>query len=290
MDEPAITPARAGTEIQAVALGGLSPDPSWRRPILAQHQLLILITTGHGTAQVDFRDHPCRPGAVLRIHPGQAFRCTGAGLDGVGVRWTGDLPDDPDGAPTAPPGQPAHWQPDGADGEAVVAGINRLVADCRRYPDDVRGHLLVRHQLTAVLLRLALLAGPARTGGAAELATFRRLWAEVERRHPETRRVEDYATTLGCSVRTLTRACLAVTGTSAKQVIDQRVALAAMRLLAATDEPIAAVGRRLGFPEPTNFGRFFVREVGRSPGAFRSGRQESAGSGTRAPVGSTSPA
>ncbi|MEH1012932.1 AraC family transcriptional regulator [Micromonospora sp. CPCC 206060] len=290
MDEPAISPSRVGTEIQAVALGGLNPDPSWRRPILAQHHLLILITAGHGTAQLDFRDHSCHPGVVLRVRPGQALRCVGAGLDGFGVRWTGDVPDDPDGGPAALPGGAAHWQPGGADGDAMVAGITQLVADCGRYPEDVHGHLLARHQLAAVLLRLALLSGRERSGGVAELATFRRLWAEVERRHPETRRVEDYATTLGCSVRTLTRACLAVTGHSAKQVIDQRVALAAMRLLVATDEPIAAVGRRLGFPEPTNFGRFFVREVGLSPGAFRAGRRGSAGSGTRALVGSASPA
>lgn len=67
-----------------------------------------------------------------------------------------------------------------------------------------------------------------------------------------------------------------MTGRSAKQVIDERVALQACRLLAATDEPIARIGRRLGFPEPTNFGRFFTREVGASPGAFRAARDRPA--------------
>ena len=76
---------------------------------------------------------------------------------------------------------------------------------------------------------------------------------------------------LGCSVRTLTRACLAVTGRTAKQVVDDRVALEAQRLLACTNLSVAEIGRRLGFGEPTNFGRFFHREVGLSPGAFRAG-------------------
>jgi AraC-like DNA-binding protein len=109
-------------------------------------------------------------------------------------------------------------------------------------------------------------AGPA---GASEGDTFLRLRREVERSYVQTRRVEDYAARLGCSVRTLTRACLAATGRSAKQVIDDRSALEARRLLACTDLPIAEIGQRLGFPEPTNFGRFFHREVGCSPGAFR---------------------
>ena len=63
---------------------------------------------------------------------------------------------------------------------------------------------------------------------------------------------------------------LAVTGRTAKQVVDDRVALEARRLLACTAMSVAEVGRYLGFPEPTNFGRFFHREVGMSPGQFRS--------------------
>jgi AraC-like DNA-binding protein len=99
--------------------------------------------------------------------------------------------------------------------------------------------------------------------------TFLRFRRQVERWYVDTRRVEDYAARLGCSVRTLTRASLAATGRSAKQVIDDRAALEARRLLACTDLQIADIGQRLGFPEPTNFGRFFHREVGCSPGAFR---------------------
>jgi AraC-like DNA-binding protein len=102
-----------------------------------------------------------------------------------------------------------------------------------------------------------------------EAETFTRFRDDLDRTFARTRRVEDYADRLGCCVRTLTRASLAATGRSAKQVIDDRVTLEAKRLLAGTDLPVAEVGRRLGFPEPTNFGRFFQREAGQSPGAFR---------------------
>jgi AraC-like DNA-binding protein len=70
-------------------------------------------------------------------------------------------------------------------------------------------------------------------------------------------------------VRTLTRASLLATGRTAKQLLDDRVALEAKRLLAESDLPVAEIGVRLGFGEATNFGRFFARTVGCSPGRFR---------------------
>ncbi|MFI6116754.1 helix-turn-helix domain-containing protein [Kitasatospora sp. NPDC051164] len=85
--------------------------------------------------------------------------------------------------------------------------------------------------------------------------------------------VEDYAARLGYSPRTLTRACLAATGRSAKQLADARVVLQAQRLLAHTDLPVAAIGRTLGFTQVTDFGRFFARETGRTPGDFRSAQR-----------------
>ncbi|HEX8630364.1 MAG TPA: AraC family transcriptional regulator, partial [Catenuloplanes sp.] len=165
---------------------------------------------------------------------------------------------------------PTHWQLAGEDQDAVINEVSQLVVDCQRHDHGALAAELLRHQLAVLVLRLALLPVPGRVridGPEAQAyARFRRV---LEESYARTRRVEEYATRLGCSVRTLTRACLAATGRSAKQVVDQRVALQAQRLLACTDLSVAQVGRRLGFPEPTNFGRFFQREVGQSPGAFR---------------------
>jgi AraC-like DNA-binding protein len=301
-DAPAVPadPPGLPADITALPLGDLAPDPGWRRPVLPEAELLVLFTGGHGTAELDFRPLAVRTGTLLRVRPGQALRCVGTRLDAVVVRWTADalrgLDVDADDLP-------AYRQLAGADGNAVVDEVRRLAADGGRYPDGPTLRALLRHQLAVLLLRLALLApappGPdpadgeaAPTGGGSgaeggagrrvETVTFDRLCREVERGYQHTRRVEDYAARLGCSVRTLTRACLAVTGRSAKQVIDDRVALQARRLLAATDEPVARIGRRLGFPEPTNFGRFFTREVGMSPGAFRALRTGAANGGNPA--------
>ncbi|MGN9809912.1 helix-turn-helix domain-containing protein [Micromonospora sp. BQ11] len=260
------------TPIDTLTLGDLAPGSGWRRPVLVDRDLLVLTTGGHGTADLDFRPLPCRPGTLLRVRAGQVLRCTVPPLDATVVRWDAEalrgFEVDLDAVPP--------WrQLVGEDEDAVINEVSQLAVDAHRHRDVPAAQALLRHQLAVLLLRLSLLPGVApATAPRAETATYQRFRREVERGYPHTRRVEDYAAQLGCSVRTLTRACLAVTGRSAKQVLDERVALQASRLLAATDEPIARIGRRLGFTEPTNFGRFFTREVGSSPGAFRAARDQ----------------
>ncbi|MFG3701779.1 helix-turn-helix transcriptional regulator [Micromonospora sp. NPDC047620] len=270
---PPDTPATAPAEIDTLTLGDLASGPNWRRPVLLDRDLLILTAGGHGTAELDFRALPCRPGTLLRVRAGQVLRCAGPHLDATVVRWDADalrgLDVDPDAVP-------AWLQLAGEDEDAVITEVSQLAVDCQRHHGLAAARGLLRHQLAVLLLRLSLLPESPRPVPRAEAATFHRLCREIERGYQHTRRVEDYADRLGCSVRTLTRACLAVTGRSAKQVVDERVALQASRLLAATDEPVAQIGRRLGFSEPTNFGRFFTREVGMSPGAFRAAREQPA--------------
>jgi hypothetical protein len=80
-------------------------------------------------------------------------------------------------------------------------------------------------------------------------------------------------------VRTLTRASLGRHRPHRQALVDDRVALEAKRLLAESDLPVAEVGARLGFTEATNFGRFFARTVGSSPGAFRAASRQGRGRG-----------
>ncbi|MGN9913617.1 helix-turn-helix domain-containing protein [Phytohabitans sp. LJ34] len=238
-----------GTWISTGTLRDLTPH----RASILDHHCLVLVTKGHGSHEVDFEVFQCRPGSLVWTRPGQLVRPGGQpGLDATLVCWTPG-PDLPDGGPT-------YRQLAGEDEDAVINEVSQLVVDRER---ELSPELL-RQQLATLLLRIRLL-GPRQ----AEDETYARFRQDLEDSYADTRRVEDYADRLGYCVRTLTRASLAATGRSAKQVIDDRVALQAKRLLAGTDLPVAEVGRRLGFPEPTNFGRFFQREVGQSPGAFR---------------------
>ncbi|MBL7254211.1 helix-turn-helix transcriptional regulator [Paractinoplanes lichenicola] len=238
------------------ALDATSAQPPVRLP----YHVLVLATAGHGTVEVDFFGHACRPGTLLWIRPGQALRVGRNGLIAAVVTFEPALLKD-----DVPPQN--RWQLRGEDEDAVISEFTQLAVDHERHaPSSIAADLL-RHQLHVLLLRLALLSSDAPPGP--ESRTYSRFRGLLEAGHPHSRRVEDYAEELGCSVRTLTRACLSVTGRTAKQVVDDRVSLEARRLLACTPLSVAEVGRHLGFPEPTNFGRFFHREVGMSPGQFR---------------------
>ncbi|HET8683576.1 MAG TPA: AraC family transcriptional regulator [Micromonosporaceae bacterium] len=256
-------------------LAGLATAASRERarPYRLDQHLLLLTTAGHARHAVDFVGYPCRPGTLLWARPGQVVRFgAGAGADAVLVTWEpGFLP------PLSAAGWavddgfgPVCWQLAGEDEDAVIDEVSQLVVDCRRHDLGGLAVELLRHQLAALVLRVTLVPPVEPVAGrGGDTETFLRFRREVEAGHPQSRRVETYAERLGCSVRTLTRACLSATGRTAKQVIDDRVALEAMRMLRCTSLPVAVVGQRLGFPGPTHFGRFFHREVGCTPGAFR---------------------
>ena len=242
-------------------------------PVRLAYHLLALTTAGEGTVEVDFDTRRCRPGTLMWIRPGQAVRFGDQrGLDAALVSWDRDLLDGDQlaGLTTEDAGPSATDQLGDADAQVVTTQIQQLADDSARLIQSPVSAALLRHSLAVLVLRIVLLtrADP-QAVPSAEARTFTRFRRALEEGHATSRRVEDYAEQLGCSVRTLTRASLAITGRTAKQVVDDRVALEARRLLACTDDSVAEVGRSLGFPEPTNFGRFFHREVGQSPGGFR---------------------
>ncbi len=78
-----------------------------------------------------------------------------------------------------------------------------------------------------------------------------------------------YAQRLKVTPDHLSRACRAVTGQSALDLLHERMLVEAQRLLAYTDGSVAAVAADLGFEDAAYFSRFFSRRAGRAPAAWR---------------------
>ena len=128
---------------------------------------------------------------------------------------------------------------------------------------------MIRHTVMGLLLRLARAVVAPRDDTAGEEGIHRLFVRELEGTFGSRQSVLDYARRLGYSESTLTRACLAATGQTAKQLTDQRIALEAKRMLVHSDASVVEIGHRLGFTEPTNFVKFFKRTAGKTPMEFR---------------------
>jgi AraC-like DNA-binding protein len=285
-------PDRLHAGLEVLAFDALKPrlrSSVERRPSRLDFHQIMLVRGGEGTAMVDFVAYPCVRGTLLHLRPGQVqrlpFGANGrlADLDAVLLLFRADFP-----PPLPPTGQaldqfgPVVWHLGPGEFEAFDRAMTEMDEEYRTLRDEPTSDTtapvdatwtaaLLRQLLGALIIRMARCANPAgghapATPGTEVYLAFQR---ELEHSFATTRAVADYAARLGYSSRTLTRACLAATGRSAKQIADARVALQAQRLLAHTDLPVAAIGRALGFTEATNFGKFFARETGRSPGDFR---------------------
>jgi AraC family transcriptional activator of pobA len=146
------------------------------------------------------------------------------------------------------------------EADALFQLAREMLGQLARRPDDSGLHLALAESLTRLL---AVHADPAVVADLdPRLARFRVL---VERHFREHRALEFYAGELGMTRRTLARMTAARLGTSPKQVIDQRLAAEARRLLHYTNAGAAQVATELGFDDPSWFSRFYLRTTGRRP-------------------------
>jgi AraC-like DNA-binding protein len=263
-------PGGPGLELEVLARGELCrrDEASLGEPHRTEFHQLMLVDAGQSWHEVDFVEHRLDPSTVLWVRPGQVQRF-GPPVTGEMVLFTHGVPasssselalllGDVRGGPVW------HLEAEGYAGVREMARQLRLEAGCASASaDEAR-----RHLLSVLLLRIGRADATESANGDPD-GIAARFAAAVELDFARTHRVTDYADRLGYSVRTLTRASTAATGLSAREVVDARIALEAKRLLAYTDLAASAVGRRLGFSEPSNFGKFFLRRTGITPAAFR---------------------
>lgn len=247
------------------------------QPLRAEFHHLITVRSGTLRAWLDGTEHVVRPDAWLWIRPGQVYRFPSGidGAEGTVLLFTAGFLDATTltAAHFDPPYPDRLLIPDTPEDATALEATLGLLHDAYRrigaLPLDA--HItLVRHLLAALVLRLGHLHDPAHARpDASGNDTFRRFHQAVERDFAAARRVEDYAAALGYSARTLTRACLAATGRTAKQYLDDRVALEAKRLLVHAGLAPVQVADRLGFTSATVFTKFFRRCTGETPAGFR---------------------
>lgn len=96
----------------------------------------------------------------------------------------------------------------------------------------------------------------------------------VEQHFREYHQVSDYADMLYKSPKTLSNVFAEAGHKAPLEMIHYRIALEAKRLLKKTDKFAKEIAYELGFEEPAHFSRFFKKETGMAPSAFRNSAAE----------------
>jgi AraC-like DNA-binding protein len=237
--------------------------------------IVLLFGAGPVRHMVDFTEYEATAGDLLWIRPGQVHRFsrTSEYRGTVLTMQPGFLPRSTvEATGLYRYDLPPLLHPD----PAQLAGLQAALAQLRREYEDTATlplslHTAVlRHSLTAFLLRLAHLAASSTQALRQRSdSTFTLFRDAVERDFATNHSVSAYADALGYSRRTLVRAVRAATGDTPKAFIDKRVVLEAKRLLAHTELPIGRVGVAVGFPDAANFSKFFHQHTEQTPAAFR---------------------
>ncbi|MER5433594.1 AraC family transcriptional regulator [Streptomyces sp. NPDC002588] len=267
-----------GVGMQVGPMGTARPWHADDAPLDRVHRIdfhvVMLFDRGPVHHMIDFAEYEATAGDLLWIRPGQVHRFSKSSeyrgtvltmqpgfLPRATVEATGlyryDLP------PLLRPDPPRL-----AALRAALTYLQREYEDSATLPPGPHTAVL-RHSLTAFLLRLGHLAASSAEAGRRAESTFTLFREAVEREFAVNHSVSAYADALGYSRRTLVRAVRAATGETPKGFIDKRVVLEAKRLLAHTDLPIGRVGAAVGFPDPANFSKFFHLHTGLTPAAFR---------------------
>ncbi len=280
---PFVNPRCPGLGVEVMSLEQLRRRlPARHRSVRSRpdfHQLMLVESgsTGH---DVDFVRHRVPAGAVLTVHAGQVQQFVDdAGAQGWMVLFRPEfLPPEvmADEALVPLEGGPVRL-PEGQR-EAVGLGVRALAAAYEACDGRPVAVCALQHLLLALLLQLARVRDdvdcePGPPGLRRVVQRFRQA---LEQRFAQEREAAAYARLVGCSTRTLARACMALAGGTPRELIERRVTLEAKRLLAHSPLTVSAIALELGFSEATNFVKFFKRGAGCTPAAFRAATREGA--------------
>ena len=223
-----------------------------------QFELVVLCTAGRGRHEVDFETIDLEPGRIVHVRPGQVSRWI------LTPRYDAQL------FLLRPSGRP------------ITAGGTRVIEPGSGRSHDLdelaamvartdRSDPLSARSLEAIRELVLALVEPEpapRHHGDPRFDIYDSFEQLLNAADPPPRTVAACARQLGCSTRTLSRACQAMAGSAPKTLLDEAIALEAQRRLSLSSASVSDVADTLGFNELSNFSRFFQRITGQSPSAF----------------------
>jgi len=252
-------------------------DPGRLRPHYHNFFQMILIR-GNGAVMHDFRDSQVSGLTLFFLSPGQVHTMRPRrDFDGITVSFTQGFFDHRAAPPSALFELPFFFTTEISPLLKIPRGDTFRIAECfaemqREFTAaEANAAEVLRAWLRILFARVLRLleqnrpsANPSR-----QSVLVRQFHLAVERGFRQERALTDYARELEVTANHLNDIVRAETGRSAGSIVRQRRLLDAQRLLSHSDLTVSEIGYQTGFPDPSYFVRFFRRETGKTPVAFR---------------------
>ena len=252
-----------------------------RTPFPHRHAFyeIIYIKEGEGAHIIDFESFPIRPDSLYFFSPDKIhFWQLTKPLEGSSIKFSENFLLFPPSEPYLTDyldffhdtEYPLNLLLSNSKGEEIRYLINRIEKEY--HSDGYVRDLKIRSYLIILLIEIQRLfmEGIRKRDvirGSALVSLFKKM---VSKNFLEHRTTAYYAEKLGISEAYLHERTKENTGLTPGQIIRKEIVMEAKRMLAHTTDTISEIGYKLGFEDPSYFGRFFKRETGLSPKSFRS--------------------
>jgi AraC family 4-hydroxyphenylacetate 3-monooxygenase operon regulatory protein len=162
----------------------------------------------------------------------------------------------------------------GAEGRHEARKLSRLFGILQREVETHRlgedsAVLALSSLILVALFRLSHAPADAAAPRPHDLRSFRKFNDLVERNFTRHWTIPDYVAALNMTETRLHDLCGRVAGKSPKRIAHERLLLEARRLLTFSQIPVNEIAGALGFDDVGYFCRFFKRQLGVTPSAFR---------------------
>ena len=237
--------------------------------------LVVLITRGSGTHEIDFKKYRVTPSALFLMQPGQMHNWQlSADIDGYVFfhdrLFYEELSD------SLKLSEFAFFRSAQSEPYLKLSQTvqKKLAGWMQEMYGEYKGDRPYRLQKIRAYLQLfylevaAVYKSGTRPGKLKYLSALQEFEKAVEQHFRETRSPAYYAELLNISEKHLNRVCRESVNKTSTEVISERVVLEARRLLQADTASISEVAFLLGFEDPSYFSRFFRKHAGITPLAF----------------------
>ncbi len=238
------------------------------------HCFLLVLTTGEGMHECDFRPHTLEPHTIYSMRPGQVHRLElKLGSTGYILQFKADFLATGEQGARLVLRRTGHIEVFHTDAERYGELVMLLDRIARTFAAQQEGYLhIVRAYLSAFLADLVLQApSHAHVSSAKGYAQERleELLELIETNVHSTKEVAAYAELMHLSTFQLNAIAKAGTGRTCSELITDQIILEAKRYLRATTDQVTQVADRLGYNDPSYFIRFFKKHTGYTPEGFR---------------------